>query len=272
MDSYIDWFKTENQYQLNGVALVIHGLNLQPDKMESIINQLTKAGIEAVNLSLRGHGDNYSHHSKSNIVKARMASFKTAYLQLWLEETQRAYLAVKKRGKEKAVPIFLIGFSFGSLIGLDLFTSDSEIWFDKMILFAPAISIRGINYGIQLLKPFPRLVIPSRSIKSYRANKGTPVSGYNALFETLKHFRNNLSQKLNIPTVVFIDKRDEFISYRGIQKMAEKNRLDQWKLHWVQKDKTKAPIKNFHLIIDEPSVGKYIWDKMMNRMVKHLLI
>ncbi len=271
MDPSVRWFKTGHQDRLNGIALVIHGLNLHPDKMKSIINPLTETGVEAVNLSLRGHGANFSYHPNVSTVKARIEAFKAASSQLWLEETRRAYWQVKERGKEKKAPIFLIGFSFGGLIGLDLFTTDPAIWFDKMILFAPAISIRAKYHVIKWLKPFPRFVIPSLSLKSYRANKGTPVSGFNALFEALIQFRTNLSPKLNIPTIIFINKGDEFISYRGIQKIVEDEKLDKWKLHWVQKTKKNAQLKPFHLIIDESSVGKNSWYSMMRTMIDHIL-
>jgi hypothetical protein len=54
----IRWYKRKNNTKLNGVALVIHGLNTRPDKMESIIAKLNDFGIDCLNLSLRGHGEN----------------------------------------------------------------------------------------------------------------------------------------------------------------------------------------------------------------------
>ena len=52
------WFYSDTPGELRGVALVIHGLNLRPDRMQPIISKLTKSGIDVLGLSLRGHGEN----------------------------------------------------------------------------------------------------------------------------------------------------------------------------------------------------------------------
>ena len=51
------WFNSPTPESLQGVALVIHGLNLRPKKMSTIIDNLTRAGIDVLSLSLRGHGE-----------------------------------------------------------------------------------------------------------------------------------------------------------------------------------------------------------------------
>ena len=47
----IRWYERKNNTKLNGVALVIHGLNSRPDKMESIIARMNDFGIDCLNLS-----------------------------------------------------------------------------------------------------------------------------------------------------------------------------------------------------------------------------
>ena len=44
--SAVRWYQRKNPAKLNGVALVLHGLNGRPDKMESIIAAMTAAGID----------------------------------------------------------------------------------------------------------------------------------------------------------------------------------------------------------------------------------
>ena len=41
-----------------------------------------------------------------------------------------------------AVPTFLVGFSLGALLGVDLWASNPEVRFDRSLLFAPAESIQ----------------------------------------------------------------------------------------------------------------------------------
>ncbi|MEI6127603.1 MAG: hypothetical protein WCQ99_13745, partial [Pseudomonadota bacterium] len=60
-EHYLKWYTCAAPGKPKGVALVIHGLNLKPDKMLPIIAPLNAAGIDVLNVSLRGHGSNYIH-------------------------------------------------------------------------------------------------------------------------------------------------------------------------------------------------------------------
>ncbi|MFO7556304.1 MAG: alpha/beta hydrolase [Desulfobacterales bacterium] len=271
-DDFVCWFNAETSDKKTGVALVIHGLNLRPGKMESIISLLAHYGMDVLNVSLRGHGQNFTQKEGVDIRSARMDAFKTVSYQLWIDETHRAYRLAKKRSDEKNVPLFFIGFSMGGLMGADLFASYPDVCFDKMVLFAPAFKLHGITYFGKLLSPFPRLVIPTLASTSYLTNSGTPMAAYNALFEAVRHFNKNIHRKLNIPTIILIDKKDELVSYQGLRRMVEKENLDQWKFHLIQKGQIDVKEKMNHLIIDEPSVGKDIWNEIQTIIIKHLLL
>jgi esterase/lipase len=270
LNNSMRWYNSKNSAATRGVALVIHGLNLRPDKMESIIARLTQSNIEALNLSLRGHGENYNHDGGDR-PKARLQSFQEASYQLWMQETCDAYKVARHRSDQKKVPLFLVGFSLGGLMGADLLVSTPEVEFDKMVLFAPALKMHLRNHLIKVLSPFPKLNIPSFAHASYLANESTPMAGYNALFASLKHFEENKGSGLNIPTLVFIDKKDELISYSKLKKMVTNENLDQWQFYMVQKEKTKTSTNINHLIIDAPSTGEKVWKEMMDAMAAHLL-
>jgi esterase/lipase len=167
--------------------------------------------------------------------------------------------------------LFFVGFSMGGLLGVDLLSSNPKVTFDKMVLFAPAIKMHKRNSLLKILSPFPRIVIPSSAHKSYLTNDGTSIAAYNALFEMYAHLENNLNPKINIPTVVFIDKRDELISFCGLQNMVRDQKLDQWKIHPVKKDKTATKIKMHHLIIDEACVGNNMWHQIVEVTITHFL-
>jgi alpha-beta hydrolase superfamily lysophospholipase len=240
--------------------------------MKSIIFLLTHSGIDVLNLSLRGHGSNYSHDTNKDTGKSRLEAFKTVTYKLWIDETHQAYLCARERSEKENVPLFLLGYSLGGLLGADLFTSYSDVYFDKMILLAPAFDLYGISCVIKLLSPFPRLVIPSFSTRSYLSNYGTPMSAYNALFDSIKHFKENINPKINVPTIIFIDKRDELISLHGLKDMLEVINLYQWRFHFLQKGEIGVEVNMNHLIIDEASVGKDTWHEMINVMINHLLL
>ncbi|MGD8963839.1 MAG: alpha/beta fold hydrolase [Desulfobacterales bacterium] len=268
----VRWHPGGDDTELAAVALVIHGLNCRPDKMEAIITILNANGIDCLNLSLRGHGTNFSPIDNMSPDEARMVAFKSVSYPLWKTEAYKAYQLAKKKSDLHGRPLFLIGFSMGGLLGVDLMTSNPNVRFDKMVLFAPAIAMLQRNYLIQIFSPFPSLVIPSAGDKSYLANDGTPMAAYNALFDMHAHFEDHLdTRKINIPAVVFIDEEDELVSYASLQQMVQKHVLDQWRIHPVGKDKTVSEVDMHHLIIDAASVGNSMWQEMVDVTLLHLL-
>ena len=268
----VRWFNRQSNTVLKGVALVIHGLNGRPDKMEAIISALNNSGIDCLNLSLRGHGTNFTPINDTDNEAARMAAFKSVSYPLWKTEAYSAYQMVKRRSNLYEKPIFLIGFSMGGLLGIDMMASNPNVTFDKMVLFAPAIALQQRNFLIQIFSPFPSLVIPSAGDKSYRANDGTPMAAYNALFDMYAHFEDHLyPKKINIPAVVFIDAEDELVSYDSLQEMIQDHHLDQWQIYAVKKDETATEVDMHHPILDAAAVGKHMWQEMVQVTTTHLL-
>jgi alpha-beta hydrolase superfamily lysophospholipase len=239
--------------------------------MQSIISVLAGSGIEVLGLSLRGHGENFIHRPRMDEDQARLESFKSVSFPLWLNEAYLAYTQVRKRATLKKVPLFFVGFSMGGLIGLNLFASRPEVHYDRMILFAPAVKLYPVHFLARILSPMPRLVIPSLTPDSYLSNKkGTPMAGYNALFEGLQHFEKYVNRKLNVPTLIFIDEKDEFIPVQTIRKLKKEKKLDQWQLYIVEKDDNAHRNTFHHHVIDEFSTGKNVWQKMMETTISYL--
>jgi alpha-beta hydrolase superfamily lysophospholipase len=268
----VRWHPRAGDTQLEGVALVIHGLNCRPDKMGAIIAILNASGIDCLNLSLRGHGTNFSPIDDMSPDAARMVAFKSVSYPLWKAEAYKAYQIAKRKSALYGRPLFLIGFSMGGLLGVDLMVSNPNVRFDKIVLFAPALAMLQRNYLIQIFSPFPHLVIPSAGDPSYLANDGTPMAAYNALFDMLAHFENHLDpQAMNIPTVVFIDEEDELVSYASLKQMVENENLDQWKIHPVRKDETATEVNMHHLIIDAAAVGNAMWQEIVDITLRHLI-
>lgn len=257
--------------ETRGVALVIHGLNLCPDKMEALIKLLNSNRIDVISLSLRGHGSNFKHHPGIIEKNARLRAFKKVSYNLWLKETCKAYHVAQKLSVNKRVPLFFVGFSLGGLLGTDLFVRNAGVRFDRMVLLAPALDIRFIHYAAKIFYPFPGFVIPSLSPKQYRANKGTTIAAYHSLFDAVKHFKENINSRLNIPTIVFIDRQDEMVSHKGLQNIIKTSHFDRWTIRYIQKVTSETTLKPHHLIIDEPSVGKTTWEKMKHEIIAHLL-
>jgi esterase/lipase len=254
-----------------GVALVIHGLNLKPDKMDSIITLLTQFDIDVLKMSLSGHGKNYTPKIDIDTGRARMETFKKVSFRLWREETYQAYDIAEKMSHEKGVPLFLVGYSLGGLVGVHLFATCSAAYFNRMVLLAPALNLHTLYYAAKFLLPFPKLVIPSFSPASYRANLGTPVAAYHAVFETIEHLHQNMTSKLNVPTIVIIDPQDELVPYKRLEQTIKSRNFDHWEFHLLKKSEKDAKKIPHHLIIDESTAGKDSWKKMKHFIIHHLL-
>jgi|GEM_PF-6880308 hypothetical protein len=65
-DKSVQFYSIRRFKKLKGIALVIHGLNLKPEKMEPIITLFNQSGIDVLNLSLHGHGRNYVSRNHNN--------------------------------------------------------------------------------------------------------------------------------------------------------------------------------------------------------------
>ena len=269
---FVRWFNSSATGGIKGVALVIHGLNMRPARMQPIIDNLTQHGIEVLSLSLRGHGENYAHRDDMDSEAAKLESFKEVSYPVWTAEAYLAFSMVKKRAQQEHLPVFLTAFSTGGLIGLDLMASNQDVHFDKAVLLAPAISLRAVIYLQRVLSPFPNLVIPSLADEDYLSNtEGTPVAAYNALFDALYHFEETAGPILNIPTLVMIDRQDEFIPLGGLKDLQEEHQLDKWQFYIVQKEGELASGAFHHHIIDASTTGEGVWQDMMSAVVKHLL-
>ena len=271
-DDSTQWHKIKRTKKVKGVALVVHGLNFKPEKMQSIIAELNDAGIDVLNISLSGHGNNYLRNPHLSDDEARLESFQTVTYRLWLEEIYTAYLKVRQRAYKKRVPVFFVGFSLGGLMGCDLLLLQHDVSYDRMVLFAPALSINAEGYLLKALMPFPNMVIDSLSPIYYRSNAGTPMAAYKALFEAVDNFNKNANDKLNKPTLIFIDKKDEFVSCAKLNEMITRWNLDHWQIQILQKDDNIGEKVSHHLIIDRDSVGKQMWQQMKKAIKKHLSI
>jgi alpha-beta hydrolase superfamily lysophospholipase len=271
-DDLSQWHKIKRTKRVKGVALVVHGLNLKPERMQSIISELNDAGIDVLNLSLRGHGNNYLKNSNLSDDEARLEAFQTVTYRLWLEEIYTAYLQVRQRAYKKRVPVFFVGYSLGGLMGCDLLLLQHDVSYDRMVLFAPALSITVEGYLLKALMPFPNMVIDSLSPIYYRSNVGTPMAAYKALFEAVDHFNKNANDKLNKPTLIFIDEKDEFVPFVKLNEIITQRKLDHWQVHVVRKDSHIGENISYHLIIDKDSVGQQMWKQMKEAIKKHFNI
>jgi esterase/lipase len=269
INSSLTRYKLLSKEQASGVAIVVHGLNVMPIRMIEIVHELSKMNIEVYSLSLQGHGSNFSKSVDLKDEIARMESFKAVSYTIWHDELSDAYEIARQQSIEKNVPLYFVGYSIGGLLGMDFFASNSQVHFDRLILFAPALAVKPFCFQLKILSYFPDYVIPSATPINYRANDGTPVAAYNVMFETISHFFQSNITKTNVPILIFMDKNDEFVSADALENFVSNNQLDQWNICYIDNQTTRNRIY-YHLIIDSQSVGSKTWAKMVSNIHNHI--
>jgi len=263
VDYSLMWREPAGDGTTSAVALVIHGLNVNPLRIDLIAYEMNTWGVATLRCTLSGHANSLPSGG------ARLGSLRQVTYGLWRDEVSAAYCVAAEQAARRHVPVLLAAFSLGGLIGCAALLYNADMGFARLVLFAPALRIRRRSGVLQLLAPWPQLLIPSLSPAAYRANAGTPIAAYNALYAAQRNFERLAGPRLNTPTLVFADPRDEMVSYPGLRQLIVQHHLTQWQLQPVH----KAPDANtryHHLLIDQESVGAAAWRQMMGQMRAHL--
>ena len=270
--------------QQNAIAVVvlIHGLNLDPAAMLDIQASLFDAGMDVLSLSLTGHGNALDD-------EGRLLQFQEATFVHWQADVQRAVQAAARHATALSRPLHLVGFSLGGLLSADYLVQSAlrggsvEVAdINRMVLLAPAITLKWSSYLLYPLQIFPDIYLPSVAPRVYRANDYTPLSAYFALYEGVNQFNElagkpdpgsdpvpNNSQALNIPALVFMHPRDELVSANGVREFISEHQLSQWQFVEVDKSEDAADVLN-HLIIGPHSLGSGAWRSVSTQLLDFL--
>lgn len=257
------WFVPESG-KPKAVAMLIHGLNLKPSAMDQLARSLAVIDVEVLRVELSGH---------KNSAGADDPSFQKVTARIWLDEARSAYRECTERARARKVPIFFVGFSLGGLLGELLLNQGHEGAFERVVLFAPAISVRPLTY---VMRPLFLLgdgfVLGSVNDPAYRANSGTPMAAYRATFELQEQLEATAFKRSNIPTLLLIDPDDEFVSFSGIERIIRKYSLTEWRILRLSTEKSKLEQSRHHLIVDESALGTAEWVRVKEAIQKHFML
>ena len=236
------------------ITLVVHGLNVRPDAMFPIIEWLKQHGSDTCLVKLAGHHE--------NSIPLQQVSFAA-----WESSMRKGYDYAKNIAIENKLPLVFLGYSLGALLGQLLLSSpEKPIAFDKQILLAPAIALRKRVNLLRFFFLFNDLRLPSFTPEAYRANKGLPVKWYKVVFKMNSNMRKGRCHKLNIPTLVFIDPKDELISYSRLAELCRRYQLTRYELVALDSDVRTGERPYHHLIINELAMGSRNWQLMTSKM------
>jgi esterase/lipase len=241
------------------VALVVHGLNLKPQKMEAIEEHLHSLGGETLRVALLGH-------------RGSLDEQKQVTWNQWLEQFHDHYCLAKKRAQQLKIPMINISFSLGALVSLGHIGQQNYWPYQKLVMIAPAAWIHW--YG-QIPSWFSflggHLGLPSKNLESYRAEKTTSLAAYEAMAQGRSEVAGLSSELLKHDTLIVMDKDDELVSLRNIEEFIEEKKIaEKWQIHQVKNHNHQLKKSYHHLIIDQQSMGPDTW-KSFTELVSSFL-
>jgi esterase/lipase len=189
----------------------------------------------------------------------------------WLRDAYIHYCQAKNLSEANNLPIYLLGFSLGALVYENLMNQETAtpVQFSKVVLFSPAIAIRTTARAILLLQPFTNdsSIINSRSPAEYRAQRGASIAAYRIVFNMEEELCYKSFGKNNVDTLVFIDRKDEFISVETLQKRIVDYNLTNWNVLEVSNNGAAIRPQYHHLIIDNRCVSDSAWQYITNSIL-----
>lgn len=264
----LSWRQQDNPA---AVVVLVHGLNLDPAAMQDIQQLLFDADMDVLSVSLAGHAGALEDD-------ARLLQFQEATFAEWQEDVRQAVALASQRAAAVQRPLYLVGFSLGGLLSADYLISTGEpaasVDVDRLVLLAPAISLKWSSYLLYPLQVFPDVFLPSVAPRVYRANDYTPVSAYISLYEGVNRFNELAGEAenrslLNVPALVFMHPRDELVSFDGVRDFIAERQLSRWQFVEVDKSGDAADVLD-HLIVGPHSLGGDAWRVVSEQMLDFL--
>lgn len=222
-------------------AVVIHGLNMRPNKLQELEDLLRQMRVYPLRVELTGHHQNMRKKQISRHV--------------WLNDFHKKYCQLPAQK-------IVVGYSLGALVALD-YIEQTQNFPLAAVMFAPALDLKWYTSLVKVFNIFGNdFALPSLSNHEYKANDRTTIQSYNALFDHKEALVGPNLKKHNYKSLIFIDKEDELVSARGIKQIKKKYGLYNWALHYVNNRESKFDGKFHHLIIDSNSLGKKEWARV----------
>ncbi len=242
---------------VRGAIVIAHGLNQRPSSMDFLAEFLRSEGYHTLRLALAGHDTPQTEaFSSSRWVQQIVSSF---------EETRERY---------PALPVLYLGYSMSGLAAVRALDCDPSFSPQRMILIAPALSLRTIVESASILQWFPPTTFAVRNLapRAYRRYERTPLFWYRNVAEmyqqttTLEHGQHAAA----VPTLIFANPRDELVSLGGLRSWLSDNQLtDRWAVS-ILRPETRDPTLAEHLLIDQRALGLESW-RMMKKEIRSFI-
>jgi alpha-beta hydrolase superfamily lysophospholipase len=228
--------------------------------MDELCTALNAAGFHTYRISLTGH-----ENERDDIFPAAQ----------WTDDFAAGYRTA--RTLHPTLPIYIVAFSAGGLLATQFldFSEHLDTKPRRMVLLAPALALRPLPRTAYFVRWFGPLKLRVRNLapSSYRRFDTTPLFWYTNIIDLYDETRTlRRPQRLRtIPTLIFMSREDELISFSNLEAWIEENHLSaSWKIEEVQPQPKDSDLYE-HLIIDERSLGVEQWRRMVERITSFLI-
>ncbi len=232
-----------------GVFVVVHGLNQRPTTMDPLSSYLASLGFHAYRITLEGHDQNRDIIFPPDV---------------WTKDVIRG--AHEAQERYPSLPLYMLGYSMGGLLTVQAIELSPEVSPKKIILVAPALSLRTLILSARLLTLFPPLSLrtPNLAPSKYRRSAATPLFWYSNVAELYDAAQAppEPDRLRAIPGLVLLNPEDELISASGTEEwVAEHGLSGAWRVELFEPTPLESDMRE-HIMIDEESLGAAEWQRM----------
>jgi esterase/lipase len=257
-------FPAANPASPSQIVVLIHGLNLKPERMDEIAQFLAENNRTVLRLSLTGHRllEDGTREPMQDVTRA-----------LWLKETTAAVAEARRLAHASGITYSLAGFSLGGALVWDYLAgvTDQDNPPGKVLMIAPAIAAKWYARASRFLAFMPNLTIPSLSPAEFRAHRGTTVGGYLALLEIIQNVKNITAIGGSFPVTVIANPDDELVTFQELASPPFSVQFNRYEVIPFKKEKAPAIDKlPFHLLVDSNSMTPGDWEKFKALLLIHL--
>lgn len=236
-----------------GAILIAHGLNQRPSSMDFLAEFFRSEGYHTIRVALAGHEAPTTEPFPSSI---------------WVQQIVSSFREMGKRYPD--LPVLYLGYSMSGLAAVRALDTDPSFSPQRMILIAPALSLRTIVESASVLRWFPPTTFSVKNLapRAYRRYERTPLFWYRNVAEMYQQTRilEHRQRAGAVPTRIFANPRDELVSLEGLRSWLSDNQLtDRWTVS-ILRPETPDPTLAEHLLIDQRALGIESWRMMGNEI------
>jgi hypothetical protein len=236
------WFPAEGAPK--GVAVVTHGMNMQPACMDSLATFLAGKGWEVFRPAFAGHIPGQGDYLCVTAAE-------------WEADARRIHAEAASRAVSLNGPLHLVAYSFSSLV---FQTMAGELPFKKRIYLAPPFATKSWYQLVRAFASrFPDFRLRSRNTYG-AANPETSGRAVLALEDFLARWREGKGMGEKGEALLLAEPEDELVSFRGLKAVVARH--PEWRLEPVSNRGHTLGKSYHHLIVDGPSLGEREWARV----------